>query len=101
MLNECLGHEQCRSTRVKVARLRVIDVTTKRICQAPPDCEYIALSYVWGGNSACKSTQGEFPQVVQEAFTVTEALGYRYLWVDRYVSHYSYGKIHYIYDGEG
>ncbi|TEY59798.1 hypothetical protein BOTCAL_0186g00190 [Botryotinia calthae] len=85
MLNKCLeDHKECRSTRVDVARFRVIDVTMKRICQAPPDCEYIALSYVWGDNSACKSTQVEFPQVVKDAFTVTEALGYRYLWVDRY-----------------
>ncbi|TGO17498.1 hypothetical protein BTUL_0017g00790 [Botrytis tulipae] len=85
MLNKCLeDHEECRSMRVEALRLRVIDVTTKRICQARPDCEYIALSYVWGDNSACKSTQGEFPPVIQDAFTVTEALGYRYLWVDRY-----------------
>ncbi|THV48881.1 hypothetical protein BGAL_0222g00010 [Botrytis galanthina] len=85
MLDECLeDHEECRSMRVEALRLRVIDVTTKRICQAPPDCEYIALSYVWRDNSTCKSTQGEFSPVVQDAFTVTEALGYRYLWVDRY-----------------
>ncbi|KAF5868672.1 putative tol protein, partial [Botrytis fragariae] len=85
MLNKCLeDHGECQSTRVEVARLRVIDVTTETICQAPPDCEYIALSYVWGDKSACKSTQGEFPPVVQDAFIVTKALGYRYLWVDRY-----------------
>ncbi|TGO62304.1 hypothetical protein BOTNAR_0115g00090 [Botryotinia narcissicola] len=84
-LNKCLeDHKECRSMRVEVVRLRVIDVTTKRICQARADCEYITLSYVWGDNSACKNTQGEFPRVVQDAFTVTEALGYRYLWVDRY-----------------
>ncbi|TGO34163.1 hypothetical protein BHYA_0209g00010 [Botrytis hyacinthi] len=85
MLNKCFeDHEQCRSMTVEVARLRVIDVTTKRICQARPDCEYIALSYVWGDDSACKRTQENFPPVVRDAFTVNEALGYRYLWVDRY-----------------
>ncbi|TGO53717.1 hypothetical protein BCON_0119g00410 [Botryotinia convoluta] len=85
LLNACLeDHEECQSTKVEIAKLRVIEVTTKRICQAPKNCEYIALSYVWGDNSTCKSTQGEFPSVVQDAFAATEALGYQYLWVDRY-----------------
>lgn len=96
MLHKCLvDHEECRPMKVEeVARLRVIEVTTKRTCQAPPHCEYVALSYVWGDDSTRKSTQGEFPLVVQNALNVTEALGFKYLWVDRYVSRYSYSKIY-------
>ncbi|KAF7936750.1 hypothetical protein BELL_1188g00020 [Botrytis elliptica] len=85
LLDGCLEHhEECQSTKVEVAKLRVVEVSTKRICQAPLNCEYIALSYVWGDNSTCESSPGEFPSVVQDAFAVTEALGYQYLWVDRY-----------------
>ncbi|KAM0137177.1 hypothetical protein ACHAO1_004128 [Botrytis cinerea] len=86
MLHKCLvDHEECRPMKVEeVARLRVIEVTTKRTCQAPPHCEYVALSYVWGDDSTRKSTQGEFPLVVQDVLNVTEALGFKYLWVDRY-----------------
>ncbi|XXG96298.1 hypothetical protein Hte_002579 [Hypoxylon texense] len=84
-LRECLdGHSECQSTRIEVRELHVIDVKTNEVHPAPPGCEYTALSYVWGDDSTCQSPQEGFSPVVQDAVTVTKALGYQYLWVDRY-----------------
>lgn len=77
----------------------VIDVETGCIVDAPPDCTYIALSYVWGHlrpgeliataatlanlrilGSLRKDT---LPRTVWDAITACQELGVRYLWVDR------------------
>ena len=78
--------------------LKVIDCETKQIVEAPPDCSYIALSYVWGlGQSIatwpeqpCEKPESSIlsanriPSVIADAMTVTVELGWQYLWVDRY-----------------
>lgn len=66
-----------------VEKLRVIDVDTLDIIGAPENCEYVALSYVWGAHV---TPPGRFPKVVEDSFVVTKKLGYKYLWVDKYVS---------------
>ncbi|OMP83687.1 hypothetical protein BK809_0005068 [Diplodia seriata] len=59
---------------------------------------YVALSYVWGGNNAEKTTHGnvlhrlrhggleesmrKMPKVIQDAVELVRRLGYRYLWID-------------------
>ncbi len=46
------------------------------------DCEYIALSYVWGVKDVpllCSP-----PRVVLDVINFVRQLGYRYLWVDKY-----------------
>ncbi|KAL1639643.1 hypothetical protein SLS58_007702 [Diplodia intermedia] len=59
---------------------------------------YVALSYVWGGNNAQKTTHGnvlhrlrhggleesmkKMPKVIQDAVELVRRLGYRYLWID-------------------
>lgn len=92
-LERCFkDHGECQSTGTEIANLRVIDVHTNEVCQAPPHCDYTALSYVWGGSSF-QNDKTEFPPAVQDAITATKALGCRYLWVDRYVSYYSYSKM--------
>ncbi|KAI2621593.1 heterokaryon incompatibility protein-domain-containing protein [Hypoxylon sp. NC1633] len=84
ILLECLDeHKECQSQGPEVAELKVIDVDTGEVRQAPPSCKYAALSYVWGDN-ASRSTQKGFPPVVQDAITATKALGCQYLWVDQY-----------------
>lgn len=80
------GHEECRrSTTSEATELYVIDVVTEETVPAKTGWEYIALSYVWGQESSHENEK-KFPQVVQDAIFVTNALGCRYLWVDRYVS---------------
>ncbi|KAM7211641.1 HET domain containing protein [Rhypophila decipiens] len=47
-------------------------------------CEYLALSYVWGGVMPHPDglANGTLPQTIEDAITVTRELGRRYLWVD-------------------
>jgi hypothetical protein len=47
---------------------------------------YVALSYVWG--NACHASTRSLPKpasrTIEDAIIVTRALGFRYLWIDRY-----------------
>lgn len=80
------GHEECRrSTTSEATELYVIDVVTEERVPATQGWEYIALSYAWGQEPS-HGHEKKFPSVVQDAMFVTNALGFRYLWVDRYVS---------------
>ncbi len=63
-------------------KLRVIDVDTLEVKAAPKNCEYVALSYVWGEPSSA----GRYSKVVEDSFVVTRNLGYKYLWVDKHAS---------------
>jgi len=68
--------------------LRVIDCELRRLVPAPPACRYAALSYVWGqqgGKVNSTKTREIIPKTVEDAIETTLSLGYRYLWVDRYV----------------
>ena len=72
--------------------LRVIDCQTGKMVQATPDCDYLALSYVWGSTAASDEESqddinlldGSAPNLVKDAIVATKRLGYRYLWIDRY-----------------
>lgn len=61
----------------------------------PPDPEYVALSYVWGMKTHTKaapeasirpgdSLPEDIPAVIGDAIKVTLALGFKFLWVDKY-----------------
>ncbi|KAK3994351.1 heterokaryon incompatibility protein-domain-containing protein [Cladorrhinum sp. PSN332] len=83
-LNTCRTdpqHERVCSLKIsyRPPNLRLIDVERIVVIPAPPEAEYVALSYVWGANQS----EG-FPQVVLDSIEVVRALGYRYLWVDKY-----------------
>lgn len=78
-------HTTCRQDTCQdnVSRLRVIDIRRRKVVLAPRRCCYFALSYVWGTSTfqqglACP------PLVIEDAISVTLALGCKYLWVDRY-----------------
>jgi hypothetical protein len=66
-------------------KMKVIDCVKRRVVPSPLDCVYIALSYVWGTNQACPSLEERLPQTREDSITTVLHLGYRYLWVDRYV----------------
>lgn len=79
-------HKECRPTLTsEAAELYLIDVVTEETVLAKPGWEYIALSYVWGQELSHEHDE-KFTPVVQDAMFVTQGLGCRYLWVDRYVS---------------
>lgn len=89
------NHESCGRRPVKqMVAFRVIDCHTLMVLDAPPSCEYVALSYVWGqptSSSFLFSTSIDelldlrhVPKVISDSVCVTLKCGFRYLWVDRY-----------------
>ena len=73
-----------------IEQLKVMDLVLKKVVTAPPDCRFVALSYVWGQTSAVQNDEvanlEDLPRTIEDAKTVTTMLGFRYLWIDRYVS---------------
>ena len=73
---------------VDLEGIRLIDVLEPRkIIDYPgKGCEYVALSYVWGGvaqeSFRLGSTLGRLPQTIEDAIACVRILGKRYLWVD-------------------
>ncbi|KAL1629161.1 hypothetical protein SLS56_005604 [Neofusicoccum ribis] len=80
---------------------RVIDVEQNNVVLAPPPCEYVTLSYVWGAEALDKPfyaslsnicslekpqglLSGHIPATVQDAMKACAGLGKGYLWVDRF-----------------
>ncbi|KAI1821141.1 heterokaryon incompatibility protein-domain-containing protein [Xylaria intraflava] len=76
--------------------LNLIDCQSRRIVscdtlEQPTELEYVALSYVWGTKNdapTITSIQPELPdclpRVIEDAILVTIALGYRFIWIDKY-----------------
>lgn len=91
LLSSCKeNHGTACSTRspYQITGLKVIDVSLRTVVEAPEDCQYLALSYVWGRQ--VDPFTGDVLQcvspLIEDAMSVTIALGYNYLWIDRYVS---------------
>ena len=79
---------------------RVIDIRDGSIVTAGKYCRYIALSYVWGEDYALRDHRSnslepgrfqglqhlpeEIPQTIEDAISVTRALGETFLWIDAY-----------------
>ena len=61
----------------------MIDVKARLVVQCPPNCDYVALSYVWGGDKPKKGDleSHQLPQTIEDAITVTTNLDIPYLWV--------------------
>jgi len=88
-------HEECDIDQIvqsKRTKLRVIDCHATRnvnkrltVVDAPAECEYFALSYVWGADKASPTLDGRLPQTIEDSITTVLRLGYNYLWVDRCV----------------
>lgn len=79
--------------------IRVIDIQTNLIIEAPHPCRFIALSYVWGGNanfallnrkdllldergSPYAHLPQQLPQTIQDAIQLCRSLQERYIWID-------------------
>ena len=90
-LSTCLRLHGCACNPVYTEDLqgiRLIDVLEPRKIINYPErgCEYVALSYVWGGvdqkSFTLGSTLGRLPQTIEDAIACVRILGKRYLWVD-------------------
>ena len=98
---ECNKHEQCRrNTDVddeQPINMKVIEVRTLHLIQAPTNCRYVVLSYTWGGvkmnmmDSVWNTKTGvldlktvfdKLPKTIRDATNVVQNLGERYLWID-------------------
>ena len=84
-----LHHTTCRPfVSEYLKQIKLVDVETRQIVMYPPDgCDYIALSYVWGGVEQPSFKLGEIlPTAVlatlEDAMVVTRHLGKQYLWAD-------------------
>jgi hypothetical protein len=84
--------ERCQSTHEVACRkawdsrilsCRMIDVETRTVVACPEGCDYVALSYVWGGVQPEKGAleNDTLPQTIEDAITATKGIGKRYLWV--------------------
>ncbi|KAF4984894.1 hypothetical protein FZEAL_47 [Fusarium zealandicum] len=76
---------RCKALFAKeILTTRMIDVERRIVVSCPPNCEYIALSYVWGGVIPIQRALElrQLPPTIEDAITVTKKLGMRYLWVD-------------------
>lgn len=68
-----------------IPSLQVIDCESRKVVQAPPQCKYLALSYVWGKVKHSESLDDP-PPVIADTFIVCGRLGLKYLWIDQYAS---------------
>ncbi|KAK3324957.1 heterokaryon incompatibility protein-domain-containing protein [Apodospora peruviana] len=87
-LDHCL--QNCRGAcqaepHAELLLTTMVDVIDRVTVPCPSDdCDYFALSYVWGGVMPTPGAleTGTLPQTIEDAITVTKKLGRRYLWVD-------------------
>ncbi|KAL9069292.1 MAG: hypothetical protein Q9157_006210 [Trypethelium eluteriae] len=68
-------------------QVRLVDIETLKVVHFPgPDCEYVALSYVWGDVSQNRYGLGDtlnaLPKTLEDALSFTKKLGKRYIWID-------------------
>jgi hypothetical protein len=69
---------------------KVMDCIERKVMPAPESCTYVALSYVWGTGSHQDMLSADFAdvnllQTIEDGIEVTQQLGYRYNWVDKYL----------------
>ena len=78
----------CAPVRTKqLERIWLIEVNTRKVVPHPShECDYMALSYVWGDQKQPRFKEGDYcdslPQTLEDAIVITKALGKQYLWVD-------------------
>jgi hypothetical protein len=86
------SHRKCKEIAQRTFNpIRVIDCRNMRIVTAPLSCDYVAVSYVWGqsrvGHSETENSTllQDLPLSLMDSIEVSLFLGYRYIWIDRYV----------------
>lgn len=103
------NHADCRlPTPWTLGGFQVMDCSTRTVVDwgtTSPPRQYVSLSYVWGREQGEPTIRQEpldskvevgdkgtvhrklpnpLPKTIEDAICVTQGLGYRYLWVDRY-----------------
>lgn len=76
------GHKSCSLEHLRpLMCLRVIDCEQRLVVDAPTDCRYITLSYVWGESPGPKNfvLSHSLPPTIEHSILTTLKLGYKYL----------------------
>jgi hypothetical protein len=89
-INACVKNHDASCLPVPTTDLeevRFIDVESRQVVKYPgPDCEYVALSYVWGDVTQGVYKLGDIlhalPRTLEDAISFTKKLGKRHIWVD-------------------
>jgi hypothetical protein len=74
-----------RSETRPIPGFKVIDCRTRKIINPEPEAKYVALSYVWGPNISGRHSKDSWPLTIKDSMTLTLRMGFRYLWIDRFV----------------
>lgn len=92
LMRNCVqSHGQTCKPMSKSSRIpgfKVIEVSSRQVLEASDQCEYLALSYVWGNHKHSDDLRAA-PQVIKDTFSVAENLGLKYVWIDKYASTYT------------
>jgi hypothetical protein len=95
-LNYCTRHHRllCHPELLPVNGVKVIDCITLQIEDYVANTPYVSLSYVWGTSKDVfgpietirgrKTLPQLLPPVIRDSIQVTKALGYQYLWIDKF-----------------
>lgn len=85
-VNHCLANhvrvcELKRDDKLRTAKM--VEVVTRKVIDCPENCDYFALSYVWGDVMPAEGAleKRTLPQTIEDAMTATREMGWRYLWV--------------------
>lgn len=100
-LSECQkNHPGCRKQTDQTRPTRLLELPTGqggagtlRLVNAESEHPYVALSYCWGGDQACKLTKAklreggvfqtvDLPRTILDAIKVARNLGIAYIWID-------------------
>ncbi|KAG8160904.1 hypothetical protein KVR01_009168 [Diaporthe batatas] len=89
LIRECSEHHNSDCNRKalnQLTGLKVVDISSRAVVEAPGGCQYVALSYVWGKQQVHSQEMdlNRPPPLIEDAVSVTSSLGYRYLWIDKY-----------------
>lgn len=91
LIKNCVqSHGQtCRplSKSSRIPGFKVIEVSSRKVIEASDQCEYLALSYVWGNREHSDDLKAA-PPVIRDTFSVAGNLGLKHVWIDKYVSMY-------------
>ena len=85
---DALHHITCKPLVSEgLKKIKLVDVETRQIVMYPSyGCDYIAVSYIWGGVVQPSYKLGDIlptiPATLEDAMVVTRLLGKRYLWAD-------------------
>jgi hypothetical protein len=86
VLDYCIQHHQ-DTCQVEFAKellvTKMVDVRTREVVDCPLNCDYVALSYCWGGIVPAleRLRTGGLPRTIEDAITATRLLGRDFVWV--------------------